>query len=569
MKARQQHERQKRQQRREILSEEDYTSTLSSIIQRDYFPESNSLLHQNALLDRRLQGDVAGAVSVRRAARRLMEQEEANANQRRVDDEDLLSISSVSEQPRRKRARPLGDETVTGFHARVTNEDDHEFEKLQQEEVEANRARLRDVFHGDHHYKAITNGGDGNSNKQHTFPVQLRIEDELASDDFTAEPNRIAASEWRRPTTKNSFFFSPDASTDDYNPTLQNNEDGQQKLVSAASAESSTARFDIATTTTSAPMLPPTQQQTKNMLIRRQAGPKTTNQHNDNVELSKHELVEYIPKQVLEEKKINPSQTRFPTSNNTSAIPRHSTGIVNLSSSHSSDFSDTDEIMSVTDASQYSTDLDAPLLSVEEERRNRQRQQHQSQQHHNHRSYVAMTPQIQPGPSGRDSPITTWGELDGTPLVLSGRQEEQSASGSRSEFTLASETEREKAARQAASELARRAKRAKESSSSSRHKKRGMSSSSSSSVHIRRRGGAESLTPAAMALLGKTSSSKLHVRDKFSSSLRRSYTPKLSSTSSSSSRRSASAMSTKTTSHGTSRDHAFNATPLLGVQKQT
>ena len=56
-------------QRRLVLSEEDYTSKLSLIVARDYFPEISRLERENSLLDCRLAGDAIGAVAVRRATR--------------------------------------------------------------------------------------------------------------------------------------------------------------------------------------------------------------------------------------------------------------------------------------------------------------------------------------------------------------------------------------------------------------------------------------------------------------------------------------------------------------------
>lgn len=587
-------------QRREVLTEEDYTATLSSIIQRDYFPESNILLHQDALLSKRLAGDVMGAVEVRRAARRLMEHDVASQNQRLLDDNDLVSIRGADNRNNavvavsstntdgsakvRKRARPLGEETVTGFHARVTNEDDCEFETTQQREVEANRKRLYGVFN---------NNVEGNSQNNISRHRQiLQLEDELASDDFMPEPNRLTASEWKDHShTNNSFFFSPgetlltaddkghDNGDDDEKklPALQSSIFGQQRLLTS-SEDSITPSNSSASKSKAKLMLPPSQTQTQKMITSRQTNPDPTTTRPP----AKHELVEYIPKSVIEHKMIDPSQTRFPTSatnsltsrsiipghyydNNSNASNNASTGIVNLSASSygfDANISDTEDEsgMSVTDASQYSTDLDAPLRSIEEERRNRDRQEKRqySQEQYEHGKRKA-DPNFRPFVPM--SPLTTWGTVDGAPSEQEGGEEHSTKI-----FVLAGESQRERAARHAELELARRARRVKEVASSSREGCKRDTLSSSSSVHSRRRGSSStgSLTPAAMALLGKATSSNTGRSDKFSESLRRSYTPKVSS---SSSRRSASAsMSSNgrrniSRSHGMS-DHAFNATPL-------
>ena len=81
-------------QRRKVLSEEEYTATLSSILQRDYFPEIPQLERQAAILERRAQGDIAGAVAVRRAARRLKQHEE--------------TIASLEEEAEREAKANLG-----------------------------------------------------------------------------------------------------------------------------------------------------------------------------------------------------------------------------------------------------------------------------------------------------------------------------------------------------------------------------------------------------------------------------------------------------------------------------
>ena len=126
-------------QARQILSEEDYTATLSSIITRDYFPAIPSLQRDMAILDRRREGDFAGAVQVRRAARKLALHEEELARREEAA-EDLArrgSSKGIRETP-----RPLHRESVDGFHARVTSEDNEDFERQMRKDSTNRRERI-------------------------------------------------------------------------------------------------------------------------------------------------------------------------------------------------------------------------------------------------------------------------------------------------------------------------------------------------------------------------------------------------------------------------------------------
>ena len=248
--------------------------------------------------------------------------------------------------------------------------------------------------------------------------------------------------------------------------------------------------------------------------------------------LWKSRLVEYIPRHNLQ-KKIQPSATRFPSEKSlTSNIWSNVNGI--FQEEIDSD-SDSDYTSSTTGAS---TDLDAPLRPVEEERLRFQRKQKL-----NRLSYVTMTPQIIPG-AGNESLITRWGNVDGTPITLSGRDEKTESSLS-SLFRIPPKNERECAANKAELLLARRAK---------------LSSSSSSSKIKKRRASNEgkrpgSLTPAALSLLKKTKSKRPRIGGAFVSALRTSYTPRHHPSSSYSLKHSL------RDSKSRQRDHAYNATP--------
>ena len=67
----------RKRQRREVVTEEEYNSTLSEIIQRDYYSDLPQLQLKAAVLKKREKGDIAGAVQVRRTARKLQHHEEA------------------------------------------------------------------------------------------------------------------------------------------------------------------------------------------------------------------------------------------------------------------------------------------------------------------------------------------------------------------------------------------------------------------------------------------------------------------------------------------------------------
>lgn len=87
-------------QARQVLTEEEYTSTLSSIISRDYYPSLSSLRRDVAILDKRKNGDIRGAVTLRRAHREICEQEEELALRERLEEEEALENGGVRKRPR-------------------------------------------------------------------------------------------------------------------------------------------------------------------------------------------------------------------------------------------------------------------------------------------------------------------------------------------------------------------------------------------------------------------------------------------------------------------------------------
>jgi hypothetical protein len=260
--------------------------------------------------------------------------------------------------------------------------------------------------------------------------------------------------------------------------------------------------------------------------------------------------VEYVPKHHLE-RKIDPSQTRFPSQLKVMPAPDRSNNVNDVAGLVDG------RGMSSTDTSYYSTDLDAPLrpVEIERERRRQKITKTQQQQQRNQRSYVAMTPQIVPG-AGNQSPITTWGTVDGTPLVLSGKagpseQDTQETETASSSFRLPGENEREKAARKAEANMALRTKRAKQ-----------VSSSSTTRDKSNKRGEASSTPIFPLSLLNKRKIVPSRSRDAFASALRMSYTPQRTSLSSSS--KTWNSKLRGTTGHGRlKKDHAYNATPQI------
>lgn len=382
-------------QRRSVLSEEEYSATLSSIVQRDYFPDLPSLQKQAAVLDRREVNDFKGAVAVRRAARRLQDHEDTLAEKERQE-EEYANIRATK--------RPLHRESVTGFHARVTSEDNQEFEQNLQQEVNDRKRRIEAVYLNPQ--QTLKNDDKKKGNET---PL-------LASDQFNPPWHRIEAS--KTAVTDNGFFFPPRHSTEpEAIPSL------------------------LLTNSSERDLMPPPAQV-----------------------FPKQALVEYIPKQMLE-KRIEPSRTRFPES--TAVVP---TGPI----------TPTDDTDYSTEAS---TDLDSPGLSLDRERKARIKQQTRELE-----TLVAMTPLLAP----QASPLTTWGTVNSTPIVLT------------KAFSLPEESARDKAAKAAEEKLIQR--RAKSTTSWNR---------------------TSSLTPAAQSLLKKSvpHTSSVRSANALSNALQKSYTP--------------------------------------------
>jgi hypothetical protein len=294
--------------RREVLPEEEYTSTLGSIIREQYFPDILDLERQVAVHDRRMAGDFAGAVAVRRAARRMQEHQES------VRETELEQETSTDEHGCRKIPRPLHRETVTGFHERVTSEDNAEFDEVQRtERIERDQQRNEYLLLTDGSHGSNSNSLSLTTNQQHRHPL-VDSPLLLASDMY--DPMVTPGINMQAPV-ENSLFFVPRA-----------------QLTNTNTVEDSTSRL----------LMPPP-------LSRSTA--------------SRHSLVAYIPKSRME-KKIEPSATRF--SREQTSLVRKQQHLEGNTIGGSSSYE------SATDASTDLDSLGTRPLSVELQQATRKRQ---------------------------------------------------------------------------------------------------------------------------------------------------------------------------------------------------
>ncbi|KAL9191472.1 hypothetical protein ACHAXT_001178 [Thalassiosira profunda] len=449
------------QQPREILEEEEYQSTLSSIVTRDYFPSLHSLRRDAAILEARSRGDVAGAVAVRRAARREEMERERELNEEREAEQEAVAETAVVPHRGgsnnvvqvRKRPRPLKHETVTGFHARVTSEDNAEFEGNQERERRDREKHLGVVYaakadkHGRLMIEASLNDGDEESgDKDNAKNARSQLCDTplgLASDLYDAPPSaglRITkgsddkTAESNNGIGRNGLFFQPqhrpnDDPTNARSDTLRLTsgapsggtflalENGSQK----PGADKEEGGGDKSDNLLMPP--PPARQPASSAIAPYQetgtgpaSGPASQLPAIDN----RSQLVEYLPKPELPD--IHPPATRFPYQNESSRLLAKASNNMPLGRSSSGSTAG-----SYTDTS-ATTDLDASLAPIDAERVSYQKARRRENE-----TFVAMTPLILPGGGSRvgeakggsnavesDEPIMTWGDVASTPMVLSG-----------------------------------------------------------------------------------------------------------------------------------------------------
>jgi len=473
-----QHTRTAKQQPRTILEEEEYTSTLKHIVTRDYFPSLPSLRRDAAILEARSRGDISGAVAVRRMARKeeierereLKEEMEEEQQATVVTETGLVSHNGNNDNAKiqvRKRPRPLKHESITGFHARVTSEDNAEFEMNQEREMKEREETLGVVYAAradregrlmiESYVNSNHSGEQGNDADNSTSNNNARAllgcdsPLELSSDLFDAPPSaglRITDNNKHRAASyngigRNGLFFQPQHRSLDNNQT---DISSGKLMLTSSGAPSSGGTFlvlennvtsDAATNnreegnnaTFDNLLMPPppirlTASSSSVVPFQQSNDQSNTTNFNDvkSTQSIDHrcQLVEYLPKPLLPD--IHPPATRFPYQNNSRLLANNNNDVVRANRGMHRSCTG-----SYTDASD-TTDLDAspPPLDLE-------RAAHEKARRREHETFVAMTPLIQPGGGGNDisrsegvgqtafesdEPIMTWGDIASTPLVL-------------------------------------------------------------------------------------------------------------------------------------------------------
>ncbi len=540
---------QQKTQPRSILTEEEYTDTLTHIVTRDYFPAIHSLRRDDAILKARSEGDIASAVTVRRQYRKEQSEREREWQDNLKEDGEVTATTAAltnhyDSKPIniRKRPRLIKHETVTGFHARVTSEDNAEFQMNQERGRKDLEAKMGVVYSASADKTgrlmietALSKQEDNNAGNDEMGNHDSLLSDNLglASDKFNASPSGIRITEGRsgnintQGISKNGLFFEP-----------------QHQLQNATATKADNLLMPPPPTRDPNPT-------TRSIIAIQQSTdqPLTTDScaySSSSKQL--HELVEYIPKST--EPNINPPATRFPYQNESRLLPHNHRNPSDIRSSNSH--------LSDTSASE-STDLDASPRSLA-----RERAAYQKAKVRENETFVAMTPLIRPGGSEggskggsgvEDEPIMTWGNVASTPLVLGGGNSADGYNNSaewepspllavdtgdsdavvQPTFDVVNESSRETMAQNAEKMLADRAKSYRAAGSSERKKR---TKSRSDKAHPLDR--SASLTPAGRALLQaskpKPSSSifrssndprrsNARSKDSFGSALRTAYTP--------------------------------------------
>lgn len=584
-------------QPRTILEEEDYTSTLTHIVTRDYYPALHTLRRDAAILDARGRGDISEAVAIRRKfrteemqrEREWMEemQEEENALALRLGDnnEDECNRSQQNNNAEvRNRPRPLKHESITGFHARVTSEDNAEFE-MNQERERKDREEFLSLVYDSHADKCgrlmIENqlqsrkdvvdgnvgvGGQlllqgGNNRALCDTPIGL------SSDLFDAPPSaglRITngtghnEAMTRNGIGRNGLFFQPQ-----HHNAIKNTVSGgiTQPMPSSSGIFLALTSKDTADRTIEEqdsniakcdnrlmpppPARFPSSSLSTSVVPHKPSSDETAKPHPTKSTPfidHRHQLVEYLPKPSLPD--IHPAATRFPYQNesrllskpnnsmSSSLYPSNRDSLGGSIGSYSTDASDT-------------TDLDKSPRPLHVERAAYKRARLRENE-----TFLPMTPLIRPGRGDEVELDANWPQVVGSGAVPSSTSWEPT-------FDVVDENNREMIARKAEKRIMERSKTYRSAGSS----KMGMagkdddsviSSRSMSTNQLDRRA---SLTPAARALLEASSHSRKSTkkstllssssshpsrifssssavsgmnagsRDSFGASLRTSYTP--------------------------------------------
>lgn len=543
----------RKRQRRQIVSEEEYTSSLESIIQRDYFGEVPDLQLKLAVLNRRSQNDHDGVVRVRRAASRLKHQEIALEEQEEADER------AVDEHGFRENPRPLLKEDLTNFHNRITSEDNVDFERNQEKDAKTHKKKLQLLYQVPAQRQHLLLKENGEENYVDTEYLAL------ASDEFhppSASQDK-ASSDAKKSQLHNTLFFFPLAVPA---PVAATTGDSNE------SSATGPPKYDPPNDEYDRALMPPPLSQFKrnndtNSVVMKRAS------NGDNS--AKQGLVEYVPKTNLK-KRIVPAKTRFPMSQAIAAcLQEHRAKTTTLAlertaNSEAMSYKDSDtEYSSDTDAS---TDIESMGGDLHKERRAYARHKKRELQ-----TFVNMSPLPTPGvdigestafqstSEGNERPIDTWGgSLVRSGAAAASEEGDLARNLGASIFAVSDENERDKAAKTALLVLEKR--KAKASSSKSTGSRSGSSNRSGSSMKPRHsasrprpKGSANtrdisSFSPAAMSLLAKTSKQQnptARSGSSFASALRSSYTPQRASRSD----RSTSARN----------DHSYRSTPRIAL----
>lgn len=533
--------------RRSILTEEEYTDTLTHIVTRDYFPALPNLQKDNAILEARSRGDIAAAVAVRRAARKEETKRETERRANMQEEEELTTtvttaLTNYDGGNRqinliRKRPRQLKHETLTGFHARVTSEDNAEFEMNQEREQRELQAKLSLVYSASANKtgrlmieNAINKGADGRvgpgKDDIDTYNRRSLLSDTpgLASDKYNATPSGIRITD-----------------TDGNNKTSPYGDNKQGISKNGLFFEPQHHKRDVVDLKSDNLLMPPPPRRGSNATASMIPFHQSNDQPNTSSLSSKplHKLVEYIPKPTAPD--INPPATRFPYQNDSRLLP------YNQHRKHSSNMMSIQRSSSDTSASE-STDLDASPRSLA-----RERASYQKARIRENETFIPMTPIIRPGGAGvAAEPIMTWGDVASTPLVLGGGGAADGTSQWEPSPLLAVDTSEDEVSAQPAFDVTDKSRResmamnaekilterAKKYRSGSRKRTEAESNSKPSLATPLDR--SASLTPAARALLQASTSNpsssifqpsrngsitNARSKDSFGSALRMSYTP--------------------------------------------
>lgn len=431
-----------KKQKRKILTEEEYTTTLSTIIQRDYYPSIPSLHRDASVLQKRSENDTAGAISIRKAARKLeLQEEECKLREDEEDYKALLYHGGI-----RDRARPLERESIDGFHKRVTSEDNSYFDENMRKEVREHKEKMDIIYQSNignpkgHVMKLLENYNE-HGRKDDSSLVMLKNNKESftsASDQFNPPVERIQTAgttkDGKSKSIRNSLFFTPQH----YNPSTS-----ALPMNDCCSSESKAIipLLENTNITDDNQIMPPPPPRQNLPLTQNQPKPPNPNFHLVEYQAKPQNREFIIPSSssslssyeynISNEKQIVPGNTRFEYQNKSRIIPSlstTSTSSIQQQQHHSKQVYD-------TDSSYTSTDLDAPVRPLHIERKARL---NQLQKERN--TLVAMTPTIIPGvklnhyknndsddydddeDDENGSPIVTWGEIASTPLVASGEK---------------------------------------------------------------------------------------------------------------------------------------------------